>query len=328
MPVKNTENKILMGVYNSLDYKGTFSPDDIPYQDITHLLFDNVIQTIDEYNVGGVELNWRSMMEVESSEDGRQSFINAANVLSFIDEFGRVIKGKFQSQKTFMVTVPDFRLFPSRGYSEPLQSYFKAVDLVHVVSYGWNPERYSYVSFEAFKEYINAWRNLDIPSNKLVMGLAFHGVRTPRIGNYQSLHSEDSRLYDGDDGFDESIFSYHLIREMQTKPGPSHTNSIEPYDQTSQSYDHIDTVNQVPISYDDPKSLQVKALYACHEQKLAGVSVAYLHQDNGELLGALNTAFRFIINSWPLGSSHRRVDRHANIESMESDSSEGSIVLN
>jgi len=153
-----------------------------------------------------------------------------------------------------------------------------------------------------------AWVKAGMPANKIAAGLAFYGravtttqapaanaspIGLPISSTVPQGDQEDAAWADpcpGSAAVMSGVWQWRNLRAQQalsssgyTTSGPGWTIGWDSASETPWLYRASDSTF---VSYDDPKSLQIKVNWArCNG--LAGVMIWDLHNDNGELLNAV-----------------------------------------
>ncbi len=125
-------------------------------------------------------------------------------------------------------------------------------------------------------ESITIFNNLGVPTNKIIAGAAFYGIK--QIRSYNA----ETGVYG--DWISAGVSpAYHTILNLLKRP----TNYVEHYDEVAEEPYLLSKDNTEFISYDNPRSIKAKAAYII-ENGLAGMMYWEYHHDNtGALIEAM-----------------------------------------
>ncbi len=127
---------------------------------------------------------------------------------------------------------------------------------------------------------VQAYLNLGVPAEKIVVGLAFYGRSYANVGSsslFQSFQDAGPGSWDG------GVLDYKDIKNNYIDKGYTRyfdANAKVPYLYSADK--------KVFISYDDPESIQAKVNYV-NQNSLGGVMFWDLTSDDGTLLGTVTT---------------------------------------
>ncbi|CEP15061.1 hypothetical protein [Parasitella parasitica] len=276
---------------------------------------------IEKYNTDGVDLDWEYPGKQAA---GCNEFADndADNFLLLLKELRQALDMKFPKEHKEISMAVHVQPFIKSGVPmtdlKPFVPYFDHVNLMtYDINGAWATTTGPNAPFQAeegkgapfsFVESIRDWKKAGVPADKITAGLAFYGRAikaqvdmTQQRNQFQSSETGAPKG-DSDDAYWNDpycnkepaglsgVWKWTNLR----KEGLLQDDMITPGKGWERNWD---SVSQTPwlfnpetkhfISYDDPQSLSIKVQHAVCED-LAGVMVWDIHQDNGELLDAVN----------------------------------------
>jgi len=270
---------------------------------------------VDQYSLDGIDIDWefpgRLGLECNAFDPAHDS----GNFLLLLTGLRNALNKRYGgNRKEISLAV---RIAPFDGPNGPLDNvadFAAVVDRINLMAYdingGWSKTAGANAPFHGGPETLvgagQAWVKAGMPANKIAAGLAFYGraVTTTQApaGNASPIglpisstvpqgDSEDAPWADpcpGSAAVMSGVWQWRNLRAQQAlttvnSAGPGWTNGWDSASQTPWLYRASDNTF---VSYDDPKSLQIKVNWArCNG--MAGVMIWDLHNDNGELLNAV-----------------------------------------
>ncbi|KAJ1980232.1 hypothetical protein H4R34_002530 [Dimargaris verticillata] len=280
---------------------------------------DNIIQFVNQYGIDGVDIDWEhpGRMGMECNIIDPQN--DADNYLTFLKLLRQRMDkeyGTSGSQRKLLTMA--VRVEPFDGPNGPLKdvsAFAQYVDFVNVMAYdiygswskttGPNAPFYTVGDFPySFTQSADAWLKAKFPRNKLVMGVPFYGrssiatnpmrdntMMVPKEKTVPQGDQDDARWAEpcpGSEMVFSTVWQWRNLRAQGAlispeQAGPGWTRH---WDQKSQTPWLYRAADKTFVSYDDPKSLNIKVNHVKHNN-LRGVMAWDLHQDNGELLDVI-----------------------------------------
>ncbi|KAL0077029.1 glycoside hydrolase [Phycomyces blakesleeanus] len=287
---------------------------------------------IKKYNTDGVDIDWEYPAK-GAAACNKFTPGDSQHLLSLLKELRAALDQKFPKERKLISMAVHVEPFVGKnGPMKNVSAFVPYFDHINIMTYDINgawasvtgpnapfkaepgrPEVYSYTSA------IQAWKNAGVPAEKITAGLAFYG-RSIKAKVDMSLHksqyqpsevgapkgdSDDawwSDPYCPKDGAGVSgiwkwsnIRSEGLLKSDLVSTGKGWTRY---WDNVSQTPWLFNPSTKIYISYDDPRSLGVKVQHAVCEG-LGGVMIWDIHQDNGELIRAVEKIHTLKPNNCP-----------------------------
>lgn len=281
----NPDIKILISV-GGWDWSGMFSK--VASTDETRNIFaDSCVEFITKYGLDGVDIDWEypvgGGLETNSkSPDDKQNF---TLLLKEIRE--KLDKKGLKDNKHYMLTIATgaSSYFINNIEADKIYKYLDYINLMTYDIHGpW--DKYSdfnaplYNNDDESLQYkvsvdscVKAWLNAGLPKDKLIVGVPFYGYKysvqkNNNEGLYQKQNNGIALSY-------ESILKDYLNSSEYSRN--FHEDSLVPWLYNGNTF----------ISYDDPKSIALKAEYI-KDNDLGGAMIWELSQDSdGSLLNSL-----------------------------------------
>jgi len=275
------------------------------------------IQLVNQYNLDGIDIDWEFPGRLGLECNVFDPSVDVGNFLLLLTELRQAFTKQYGlSKKEISLAV---RIAPFDGPNGPLDNVSKFAPLVNRVNLmaydingGWSKTAGPNAPFHGGPETLvgagQAWVKAGMPANKIAAGLAFYGravtttqalsagsspIGLPITSTVPQGDQEDAAWADpcpGSAAVMSGVWQWRNLRSQGaltsfTEAGQGWTNGWDTASMTPWLYRSSDSTF---ISYDDPKSLQMKVNWAkC--QGLNGVMIWDLHNDNGELLNAVTS---------------------------------------
>ncbi|KAI8319794.1 chitinase [Martensiomyces pterosporus] len=277
----------------------------------------NVVSYIKENNLDGIDIDWEYPGRVGNKCNAIDKQNDTPNFLKLLQGLRKSMDSAYGAGKKLITLA--VRVEPFDGPSGPstdVSAFAKAVDHANLMQYdingGWAnvtgpnaPFKFEKGKGEqlSFVSAIDAWTKAGWPAKQLTAGLGFYGRSTTALGDmttdknnmYQRQltnvplgDKEDANWYDSCAGAsaNSGTWQWKNLRSQGVLTGPETAAPpwVRMWDEKTQTPWLFNPQTKIFISYDDPKSLQVKVNYAA-EKGLAGVMIWSMNMDyNGELL--------------------------------------------
>ncbi|KAJ1957492.1 hypothetical protein GGI12_005013 [Dipsacomyces acuminosporus] len=284
---------------------------------------DTMIKGMVDYvkanELDGIDIDWEYPGRLGNDCNAFDATHDAGNYLMFLKE----LRAKFDStfgQRAKLITLA-VRVQPFDGPSGPISNvtdYAHHIDFANLMQYdingGWNSVTGPNAPFNfeegkgmqaSFVSAIDAWLRAGWPANQLTAGLGFYGRSTVALQdmtkenrNQYQPQSKEVPLGDQEDASwsdrcarttsNSGTWQWKNLRRqgVLTSNGiPSHP-WIRQWDNTTQTPWLFNAETKVFLSYDDPRSIKIKADHAA-SKGLAGIMVWSVNMDyKNELLSA------------------------------------------
>jgi chitinase len=247
----------------------------------------SAVELLRRHLLDGIDLDWeypgQNVAGIKSRPEDKQNFTLLTKELRRQFDAAGVA-----DKKAYLLTIAG----ADREYFEhtEMAEVQKSLDWINVMSYDFFNSLTSTTGHHAglyrAKESAPADRNADkaihqylaagVPSNKLVLGVAFYGRAFAGVRALSNGVNQPYEKYDGDHSYAE------LVDKFIGKNG-----FVRHWDEVAQAPYLWNGATRAFISYDDPHSVGIKTRYA-KTQHLGGVMFWELSQDRGgELLQAI-----------------------------------------
>ncbi|RUS35316.1 glycosyl hydrolases family 18-domain-containing protein [Jimgerdemannia flammicorona] len=279
------------------------------------------IKQITTYNTDGVDIDWEYPGRQGAGCNAFDVKNDTPNLLILLKELRAALNTNFKGAKKEITMANRAVPFETpSGPSKDVSAFVPYVDRFQLMLYdingAWNSTTGPNAPFKnqngwgapfSYTDGIQAWRAAGVPAGKIVAGLAYYGhsikatVDMTKTGFQYQACATSNPLGDSDDaswqdpycskdpGGTSGIWKWKNLRSqgVLTSPTTAGAGWTRYFDSVSQTPWLFNPSTKIFISYDDPVSLKTKINYALC-QKLGGVMVWDIHQDNGELLTAVN----------------------------------------
>jgi len=275
------------------------------------------VAMVQQYQLDGIDIDW----EYPGRQGMSCSLVNAqadsANLLSLLQELRQALDSTF-GQGKMEITLAT-RVEPFDGPNGPLSdvsAYATYVDRINVMAYdvtgGWSKSTGPNAPLDGSTSQnsaIQAWLGAKWPAQKIAMGLPFYGRAlttttvmsntlsgTPISSTVPQGDSDDAPYADpcpGSPSVYSGVWQWRHLRDQGVLTTTTTCGSgwARNWDSTSSTPWLYNASTKTVISYDDEQSLTLKVKNALCKG-LNGVMIWDLHQDNGELLNAVDQAIQ------------------------------------
>ena len=290
-------------------------------------LTDSIVSTIRTNNLDGIDIDWEYPGRLGDTCNKYDPVNDTPNFEKFLSDLRQRLDKEFgtdsASRKLISLAVRVEPFDGPNGPSTDVSGIAQWVDFASVIAFdvdnSWSNTKttgpnapFEYADGKglqySFKQAVDQWLDAKWPAEKLVAGTPFYGraaiatqdmtkdpsnMYVPKKDDVPLGDSEDSTQHDACSGVDSAsgIWQYANLR----KPGVLTSSEVagngwfRAFDEASQTPWVYNQDTGAFISYDDPKSLRVKAQYA-KEKGLKGMMTWSINGDyQYELVNALNT---------------------------------------
>lgn len=282
----------------------------------TNTFITNILNYIKKNNLDGVDIDWEYPGRLGDNCNAFDPQVDASNFLKFLQNLRQQLDKTF-GQRAKLLTLA-VRVEPFDGPNGPISDvseYAKVVDFASIMAFdingGWNNATGPNTPFNyepgkglqvSFVSAIDAWTKAGWPASQLNAGYGFYGRSTTALqdmtkdpnNQYQPQAAvvplgdrEDAPWYDACAGETANSGTWqwkHLLdQNVLSTPTTARAPWVRQWDNVSQTPWLFNPQTKIFISYDDPKSLQVKVNYAA-SKGLGGAMVWSLNMDSPDNL--------------------------------------------
>jgi chitinase len=259
------------------------------------------LDLINEYGLAGVDIDWEFPGRMGLDCNIVDPLVDASNFLELLKELRTALNDRFGSGKK-QITLA-VRVAPFDGPNGPIKdvrAYAKVIDYISIMAYdingAWSDKSGPNAPLDAGKESlvgsVKEWMDAGWPASKIAAGVGFYGravTATEGIKNDSAVGLSISKTVPQGDSEDapwaepcpgktpvlSGVWQWRLIKEGPLKD----SKWKKGWDSKSQTPWLWNDSTRTFVSYDDPKSLKIKADWArC--KGLAGIMIWALHQDD------------------------------------------------
>ncbi|KAJ2771629.1 hypothetical protein IWQ57_002126 [Coemansia nantahalensis] len=281
----------------------------------------SMVDVVKTAGLDGIDIDWEYPGKVGNKCNVVDAANDSDNYLVFLGKLKDAFTANFGAGKKLITMA--VAVTPFMANDKPMtdvSAFAEHVDFANIMLYDingvWNDVTGPNAPLDSpadkggisFKSGIDAWIDAKWPANQLTAGVAFYGRTMVAKGDmskdpknqYQPQTKVVTKGDEDDAPWEDKcagttslsgVWKWNKLRKQHvlTAPDTAGAGWTRYWDDVSQTPWLFNTANSNFISYDDPKSLEIKAAYAA-QKGLAGMMVWSMKMDSdNELLDAIHT---------------------------------------
>ena len=235
-------------------------------------LAESMLRVVEKFHLDGIDIDW----EYPGFNTGTSVSVDKVNYTLLCKQIKETFK---KANEDYLITAA----IPGGGngpYRFDLGNVAKHLDFIHIMTYDLQNsslathhtalyDSSATLSGCSVASSVQTYKNNGVPSNKIVIGLAFYGKRT-------SATSLNGRASGGYKSLNYDVIAKDYLSRLNK-------DVIYGFDETAYAPYLIDKTNGYFITYDDERSISGKCQYAI-DNNLGGVMIWEIGQDTSDLL--------------------------------------------